>query len=348
MKGVLSMDNNLKPDPSKEGQSENTAVDKIDKNAPFSLAEAEAVVEAEEGQIEEAIKKSKKEESEVSEDKIAPDLKELKKEQVEKEKEVKQKEKEVKKAVKEEKDIVTPSKFEGKSEEERLQIYKDMESSFTKKSQKIAELEAKNAELEISNKKIEEYEKNVVINQQKTIKTKIPPYPDKELFYDDPEKYHQQLKEHYDAKLNAMVAPLYGQNWSTQKQDVINKLEKNTEKDVIPYKEVEKEVESRVRKNPAIVNQLGLGAREYFYSQIRNEKLPQKMIDMKTEAKEEAKRELAEERNNNSESQIMSSDINTQQRESQEVDFKEKLDGGADPEKIIQAIKKKHGITTDI
>jgi len=337
-------DNNLKPDPSKEGQSANTAVKKVDKNAPFSLAEAKAVVEAEEGQIEEAIEKSKIEK--VPEDKIAPDLKELKKEQTEKEKEVKQKEKEVKKAVK--KEIVAPSKFEGKTEEERLQIYKDMESSFTKKSQKIAELETKNAELETANKKIEEYEKNAVINQQKTIKTKIPPYPDKELFYDDPEKYHQQLKEHYDAKLNAMVAPLYGQNWSAQKQDVINKLEKNTEKDVIPYKDVEKEVESRVRKNPAIVNQLGLGAREYFYSQIRNEKLPQKMIDMKTEAKEEVRKELAEERNNNSESQIMSSDLNTQQRESQEVDFKEELDSGVDPEKIIQAIKKKHRITQDI
>jgi len=344
----MEKDSNNQKTTSDKEQVDNTAVIKepVDNKAPFSLAEAEAVEEAELGQIEEAIEKSKIEK--VSEDKIAPDLKELKKEQVEKEKEVKQKEKEVKKAVKEEKETVTPSKFEGKSEEERLQIYKDMESSFTKKSQKIAELEAKNAELETANKKIEEYEKNVVINQQKTIKTKIPSYPDKELFYDDPEKYHQQLKEHYDAKLNAMVAPLYGQNWSTQKQDVINKLEKNTEKDVIPYKDVEKEVESRVRKNPAIVNQLGLGAREYFYSQIRNEKLPQKMIDMKTEAKEEARKELAEERNNNSESQIMSSDINTQQRESQEVDFKEKLDGGADPEKIIQAIKKKHGITQDI
>ena len=335
-----------KPDPS-EGQSGKDAVDKVDKDAPFSLEEAKATVDAEEGQIEEAIEKSKTEKSE-KETKIAPDLVKLKKEQTEKKKEVKQKEKEVKEAVKTEKETVTPSKFEGKTEEERLEIYKEMESSHTKKSQKIAELESKNAELEVANKKIEEFEKTSVINQQKATQVKIPPYPDKELFYEDPEKYHQQIKEHYDAKLNAVVAPLYGQNWETQKQNVINKLKETTEKDVIPYKDVEKEVESRVRKNPALVNQHGLGAREYFYTQIRNEQLPQKIDDIKNNAKEEAKIELAEENKENSESQIMTSDITTQKRESAQVDFEKQLDSGADPEKVIQAIKKKHGITSDI
>ena len=338
-------DNKLKPNPSDEGQLDKKSVKPVDKDAPFSLKEAEAMMEAEEGQIEEAIEKSKIEKSDKE---VAPDLVELKKEQIEKKKEIKQKEKEVKAAVKTEKETVTPSKFEGKSEEERLKIYKDMEASFTKKSQRITELEAKNAELETVNKKIEEFEKTSVINQQKTTQAKIPPYPNKDLFYEDPEKYHQQIKEYNDAKMNAMVAPLYGQNWNTQKQNAINKLEKATEKDVIPYKEVEVEVESRVRKNPAIVNQYGLGAREYFYTQIRNEKLPQKILDMKTEAKEEAKKELAEERNENSESQIMTSDITTQKRESAQVDFEKQLNSGADPEKVIQAIKKKHGITSDI
>lgn len=337
------VDKNIeKPDPL-EGQSGKDAVDKVDKNAPFSIKEAKAVVDAEEGQIEEAIEKQKLEKTD--EGKIAPDLIELKKEQTEKKKEVKQKEKEVKKEIEK---VEAPSKFENKTPEERLQIYKDMESGFTKKSQEVAELKTKVAELDSVNKKIEEYEKTSVINQEKAIKTKIPPYPNKELFYDDPEKYHQQIKEYYDAKLNAMVAPLYGQNWSTQKQNVINKLEKATEKDIVPYKDVEKEVESRVRKNPALVNQYGLNAREYFYTQIRNEQLPQKIEEMKTNAKEEAKKELAEERNENSESQIMFSDITTQKRESQQVDFAEELDGGTDPEKVIKAIKEKHGITQDI
>ena len=71
------VDNNLKADPS-IGQSDNTAVEKVDKNAPFSLAEAEAVVGAEEGHIEEAIEKQKREKSE-QETRIAPDLIELKK-----------------------------------------------------------------------------------------------------------------------------------------------------------------------------------------------------------------------------------------------------------------------------
>ena len=333
-----------KPDPSKEGQSSKDAVKKIDINAPLSLSEAEAVVDAEEGQIEEAIEKQKLE----KDTEIAPDLMKLKKEQTEKKKEVKQKEKEVKVAVKTEKETVTPSKFEGKTDEERLKIYQDMESSFTKKSQKIAELEAKVADLDTVNKKIEEYEKTSVINQQKTSQVKIPPYPNKELFYEDPEKYHQEMKEHYDAKLNAMVTPLYGQNWNTQKQNIVNDLKKSTEKDVVPYEGVEKEVESRLRKNPAIVNQYGLKAREFFYTQIRNEQLPQKIDEIKNNAKEEAKLELAEENKEVSESQIMSSDINTSKRESAPVDFEKQLNEEDNPEKTIQAIKKKYRITRDI
>lgn len=336
-------DKNLKTNPSEEGQLDKKAVDRVG-NAPLSLEEAEAVVGAEEGQIEEAIEKQKAEKSDKGKE-IAPDLVELKKEQTEKKKEVKQKEKEVKEAVKTEKE---PSKFEGKTDEERLKIYQDMESSFTKKSQKIAELESKNAELQEANKKVDEYEKNVVTNQQKAIKVKIPEYPNKKLFYEDPEKYHQAIREHYDAKLNAMVAPLYGQNWNAQKQDVISKLEKATEKDPVPYEGIKSEVEARVRKNPAIVNQYGLKAREYFYNQIRNEQLPQKIDEIKNNAKEEAKLELAEENQTNSESQIMSSDINTSKRESAPVDFERQLNEEDNPEKTIQAIKKKYRITRDI
>lgn len=333
-----------KVDPS-EGQSTKDAVDKIDKDAPFSLEEAEAVVDAEEGHIEEAIEKSKTEKSE-KETRIAPDLLKLKKEQTEKKKEVKQKKAEIKKEVK--KEVIAPSKFEGKTPEERQEIYLEMEKSFTQKSQKVTELEAKITELDSVNKKIEEYEKNAVINQQKITQVKLPDKPKMTLFYDDPEKYFEEREKYEDAKRNAQIAPLYGQNWETQKQNVINKLKEATEKDVVPYKDVEGEVESRVKKNPALVNQYGLNARQYFYTQIRNEQLPQKIDDIKNNAKEEAKKELAEENKENSESQIMTSDITTEKRESAQVDFEKQLDGGADPEKVIQAIKKKHGITSDI
>jgi len=44
----------------------------------------------------------------------------------------------------------------------------------------------------------------------------------------------------------------------------------------------------------------------------------------------------------------MSSDITTQTRESKPVDFKKQLDDGIDPDKVIQAIKKKHRIAADI
>lgn len=343
-------DKNLKTNPSEEGQLDKKAVKPLDKESPLSLKEAEAVLEAEEGNIEEAIEKSKTEKSE-SETRIAPDLIKLKEERIEKKKEVKEKKKEIKEAVKVEKEVIAPSKFENKTPEERLEIYKEMESSYTKKSQRVAELEAKVAELDSVSKKIEELEKESVIRQQKT-QVKLPEYPADELYYDDPVKYNRKVKEYNDAQLNARLAPLYGSNWTSQKDKVISTLKETTKDDVVPFTEIEKEVKLRVNRNPAIVNQLGLGASQYFYNQIRNEQLPQKMEEFKTKAKEEAKeevkRELEEENKGMTEEQMMSSDINTQKRESQEVDFAKELDSGGDPEKVIQAIKKKHRITRDI
>ena len=69
-----------KLDPSNEGQSGKDAVNKIDINAPMSLEEAKAVMDAEEGHIEEAIEKAKVEKSDTKTDvgKIAPDLVKLK------------------------------------------------------------------------------------------------------------------------------------------------------------------------------------------------------------------------------------------------------------------------------
>lgn len=338
-------DNNPKTVP--EGQTENKAVKPVDKDAPISLKEAEAVLEAEEGDIEEAIKKTKLE-KDTEDARVAPDLIKLKEEQTEKEKEVKQKEAEVKKEIKTEKKISAPSKFEGKTPEERMEIYKEMESSFTKKSQKVTELEAKVKDLEIVDKKIEDFKKESVIRQEKTVKVKLPEYPKDDLYYDDPVKYNRQVKEYNDAQLNARLAPLLGQTWASQEDKVKANLKENTKNDLVPFEEVKKEVESRVRRNPVIYNQLGIGANEYFYNQIRNEMLPQKIEDLKTNAKEEAKREVEEEGKETSEEQIMSSDITTQKRESQEVDFAKELDDGADPEKVIKAIKRKHRITQDI
>lgn len=338
-------DNNIKkPDPSKEGQLGKSAVKKtVDKNAP-SLEEAKAVVEAEEGKIEEAIEKTKF----AKDTEIAPDLVELKEEKEKKkkiEKEVKQKKVEIKKEVK--KEVVAPSKFENKTPEERQEIYLEMEKSFTKKSQRVAELEAKVVELEIVDKKIEDLKKESVIRQQKAVKVKLPEYPSDDLYYDDPVKYHRQVKEYNDAQLNARINPLLGANWATQEDKIISNLKENTKDDLVTFEEVEKEVQSRVKRNPAIVNQLGLGASQYFYNQIRNETLPQKIENLKTNAKEEAKRELEEETKETSEEQIMSSDITTTSRESKTADLKEVLEKEG-PEKAIETYKKKYHIDRDI
>lgn len=339
--------NNPKTVPDK-GQTDTKAVTQkpVDVDAPMTLEEAQAVEKAEEGKIEEAIEKEKLK----GDTKIAPDLKDLKKEQVEKKEEIKEKKEEVKEAEKEvkEEEAAIPSKFEGKTEEEKMKIYQEMEKSHTQISQKNKELEQKVAEAVEIDKKIDEYEKNEVIKQQKATPIKLPPYPTNDLFYENPEEYNKKVKEYNDAKINAMISPLYGQNWNSQKQNNINRLKENTEKDLVPYKDVEVEVESRLKKNPTLINQYGLAAREVIYNQIRNEMLPQKVEDIKKTAVEKAKEELKEENVDKKNAEIMTSDITTQGREGKAVDFTEMLDKEDNPEKVIQGLKKKYKINYPI
>jgi len=251
-------DNNPKTVPP-EGQTDNKAVtDKpVDINAPLTLDEAEAAIEAPEGEIEQAIEKTK-----FDKDKeIAPDLIKLKAEQDKAKQEVKEKKAEVTEAEKTapaEPVEPIPDKFKNKSPEEVIKLSRETEAYNTKLSQKNKELEAKVAELKDIENKLKEMDKEAVIKQQKAIPVKLPEYPSDDLFYDDPKAYHKKVKEYNDAYLNAVVAPLYGQNWNTQKDNVIKNLEKNTKDDVVPYSEVEKEVEARIRRNPILKNQHGL------------------------------------------------------------------------------------------
>ncbi|MBA7565604.1 hypothetical protein ES708_07289 [subsurface metagenome] len=339
----MGKDDNNPKTATEKVQADSKAVIKepADKNSPITLEEAQAVTGAEEGKIEEAIEKERLK----GDTDIAEDLKDLKKEQVEKKEEIREKKEEVKEAEKEVKEeTAIPSKFEGKTDEERLKIYQDMESSFTKISQKNKELEQKVEESDEINKKIDEYEKSAVIKKQKAAPIKLPPYPSNELFYENPEEYNKKVKEYNDAKINAMVSPLYGQNWDSQKQNNINKLKENTEKDLVPYKDVEIEVESRLKKNPALINQYGLAAREVIYNQVRNEMIPQKVEDIEKMAVEKAKQELKEETDDKKKAEVMSSDITTQRREGKPVDLEEMLDSGIEPEKVISAFKKKHKV----
>jgi len=335
----MAKDNNLKPDPS--GQSETEAVeDAVDVNSPISLEQAQAAMEAEEGNIEESIVKEKI----VKDKEIAPDLKKLKEEQEQKKQEIK----ETKEEITEEKEetIDEPSKFVGKSETERLKIYKDTESYNTKLSQRNKELEAKVKELEVINSKIEEYERNAVISQQKAVN--LPTYPDDQLYYDDPIKYNKAVKAYNDAVLAASLAPIYGQNYSYEKKKVIDELKERTSKEFVTYAEVEAEVEARLKQNPALFDLHKLKAREVMYNEIKAEMLPNKIEEIKKKAVEEALKNANEEDSDLANAQVMSSDITTQRRENkQPVDYEEQLNNGVDPKKIQEALKKKYKIKND-
>jgi len=336
-------DNN--PKTASQEQADNTAVtpEPVDKNAPFSLEEAQAVLEAEEGNIEAEIEKFKGS----KDTEIAPDLKELKEKQVKAKQEIKQEQEIVEKGIETLITDTAPSKFAGKSEEERLKIYLDMEKGYTTMSQKQKELEQKVKELEVINAKIDEYEKSAVVKDQQTIKSNLPLYPPDELYYDDPIKYNKQVKAYNDAVLKAAIDPLYGQNYGYEKKKVIDALKEKTKDRVIPYSEIEAEVEAYLKKNPELFDIHKLKAREVVYGEMVAERLPDKVEDIKKKAVEEARKELKEEEEDLSNTQIMSSDITTLKRASKPVDFAEQLDSGIDPKKIQEEIKKKYKINYD-
>ena len=332
-------DNNLKSDPS--GQSDTEAVeDAVDVNSPISLEQAQAAMEAEEGNIEESIVKEKI----VKDKEIAPDLKKLKEEQEQKKQEIKETTEEI--TEEKEETIDEPSKFVGKSETERLKIYKDTEAYNTKLSQRNKELEAKVKELEVINSKVEEIERNAVISQQKAVN--LPTYPDDQLYYDDPIKYNKAVKAYNDAVLAASLAPIYGQNYSYEKKKVIDELKERTSKEFVTYAEVEAEVEARLKQNPALFDLHKLKAREVMYNEIKAEMLPTKIEEIKKKAVEEALKNANEEDSDLANAQVMSSDITTQRRENkQPVDYEEQLNNGVDPKKVQEALKKKYKIKND-
>jgi len=336
-------DNN--PKTASQEQADNTAVtqEPVDKNAPISLEEAQQVLEAEEGNIEAEIEKLKGS----KDTEIAPDLKELKEKQVKAKQEIKRKKEEIVETKEETPTDVTPSKFTGKSEEERLKIYLDMEKGYTTMSQKQKELEQKVKELEVINAKIDEYEKSAVVKDQQTIKSNLPLYPPDELYYDDPIKYNKQVKAYNDAVLKAAIDPLYGQNYGYEKTKVIDALKEKTKDRVIPYSEIEAEVEAHLKKNPELFDIHKLKAREVVYGEIVAERLPDKVEDIKKKAVEEARKELKEEEEDLSSAQIMSSDITTLKRASKPVDFAEQLETEDNPKKVIEGIKKKYKINYD-
>lgn len=336
-------DNNPKTAP--EGQADNKTIvtEPVDRNAPMTLEEAQATLEAEEGEIEANIEKHK---TTIDRSEIAPDLKELKKQQVKAKQEIKQTKEEIVEG--EEPTEAIPDKFKNKTTEEVIRLSRETEAYSTKLSQKNKELEKQIKELETVNAKIEEYERSAVVKEQQAIKSNLPAYPPDDLYYDDPIKYNKQVKAYNDAVLKAALDPLYGQNYGYEKAKVITALKEKTKNRVIPYSEIEAEVEAHLKNNPGLFDIHKLKAREVVYSEIVAERLPEKESEFKKKTIEETKKELQEEGEDLSQTQVMSSDITTQKRVSKPVNFEEQLAAGEDPDKVIQGLKKKYGIQNEL
>jgi len=335
-------DNNPKTASQEQADNKTIVQEPVDKNAPMTLEEAQATLEAEEGEIEANIEKQR-----ILQDKeIAPDLKALKAEQVKAKQEIKQKKEEITETEEGETPVIEaiPDKFKNKTPEELIKMSRETEAYSTKLSQKNKELEQKLKEAEVINAKIDEYEKSAVVKDQQTVKVNLPVYPPDELYYDDPIKYNKQVKAYNDAVLKAAIDPLYGQNYGYEKKKVIDALKEKTKDRVIPYSEIETEVEAHLKLNPELFDIHKLKAREVVYGEIVAERLPDKVEDIKKKAVEEAKKELKEEEEDLNNAQIMSSDITTLKRASKAVDLEEMLVTEDDPEKVINAYKKRYKV----
>ena len=335
-------DNNPKTASQEQADNKTIVQEPVDKNAPISLEEAQQVLEAEEGNIEAEIEKLKGS----KDTEIAPDLKELKEKQVKAKQEIKQKKEEIVEVEGEvtEPTEAIPDKFKNKTPEELIKMSRETEAYSTKLSQKNKELEQKLKEAEVINAKIDEYEKSAVVKDQQAITSNLPKYPDISLLYDDPEKYHQKVKEYTDAKIKAATDPLYGKTYNVDKKEVINALKEKTKDRVIPYSEIEAEVEAHLKQNPELFDIHKLKAREVVYAEMVAERLPEKEDEFKKKTIEEAKKELQEEGEDLSQAQVMSSDITTLKRASKAVDLEEILATEDGPRKVIDAYKKKFKI----
>jgi len=333
-------DNNPKTASKEQAENKTIVPEPVDKNAPMTLEEAQATLDAEEGEIEANIEKQR-----ILQDKeIAPDLKVLKAEQAKAKQEIKQKKEEIIEAEEGETPPVVetvPDKFKNKTPEEIIRLSRETEAYSTKLSQKNKELEQKLKEAEAINAKIEEYEKSAVVKDQQTIKANLPKFPEDEVYYEDPIKYNKQVKAYNDAVLKAALDPLYGQNYGYEKAKVINALKEKTKDRVIPYSELEAEVEAHLKKNPELFDLHKLKAREVVYSEILAERLPQKEDEFRKKTIEETKKELEEDNADLNNAQVMSSDITTLKRAGKVVSLEEILatENGAD--KAIKAYEKK-------
>ena len=333
-------DNNPKTASQEQADNKTIVPEPVDKNAPMTLEEAQATLDAEEGEIEANIEKQR-----ILQDKeIAPDLKVLKAEQAKAKQEIKQKKEEIIEAEEGETPPVVetvPDKFKNKTPEEIIRLSRETEAYSTKLSQKNKELEQKLKEAEAINAKIEEYEKSAVVKDQQTIKANLPKFPEDEVYYEDPIKYNKQVKAYNDAVLKAALDPLYGQNYGYEKAKVINALKEKTKDRVIPYSELEAEVEAHLKKNPELFDLHKLKAREVVYSEILAERLPQKEDEFRKKTIEETKKELEEDNADLNNAQVMSSDITTLKRAGKVVSLEEILatENGAD--KAIKAYEKK-------
>ena len=186
-----------------------------------------------------------------------------------------------------------------------------------------------------------------MVKDQQIIKSNLPEFPEIDLLYSNEKEYNRQIKVYTDAKIKAATDPLYGKTYNVDKKEVINALKEKTKGRVIPYSEIETEVEAHLKKNPELFDIHKLKAREVVYGEMVAERLPEKVEDIKKKAVEEARKELKEEEEDLSNAQIMSSDITTLKRASKPVDFAEQLDSGVDPQKIQEAIKKKYNIRNE-
>ncbi len=275
--------------PQGEHPAKETAEKQIDIHKEPDMKELQALIDAEEGKIPEE---------------KAANMGEQKKDE---------KTEEEKKAI--------PEQYKGKTPEELVNLLTEKEKYIQSRSNEMGELKKKIAEAEEVKKKIEEIETQTLKQTQQP--TNLPPPPikpviDDNTYYDNPVKtlkemadYETKLQEWTQQYVNAMISPYYKDKTKNGKEELYTKLE-DKYKDY-PVKFNRNKVQEFLDKNPKYFKEYGIGAYEKAYHDISANEFSQENQKTKEEMREQIKKELLEEMNNQKQAtNIGFNDLNTQ------------------------------------
>jgi hypothetical protein len=226
-----------------------------------------------------------------------------------------------------------PDRYKGKTPEELIKILEDKENYIQSRSGKIGELQ-KQADIAAElQKKIEAIESQTLRETQKGPGLPQPPEaPDitEDEYFDDPLKALNKYKE-YNKKvvewnrqyIHAAVNPYYEERAKTGKKELYDQLEEKYKDYPVKYDRTK--VQEFLDKNPDYFTKYKINAYEQAYHDMNTAEFSQLSKKQQDEMREQVKKELLEEMNNQKQAgNIGMTDLQTQDLSGSSPEYDEK------------------------